>query len=220
MSQAKEYSAPTMAVRTAIILFIFVVLFTGFLAAVYQWTQPAIEASLSAEKMKFINEVLPAGSYDNELLKDTQQIPPAPELGTKTPSTVYLARQKGVPAALVLESVAPDGYAGEIRLVLGMTMDGEVTGVRVVQHKETPGLGDYIDPKKDKNKASPWVSQFDGLQSSQMTDQEWKVQKDGGRFTYRTGATVTPRAIVSAIHKATGYAMAHKDELFSREAPQ
>lgn len=220
MSQAKEYSAPTMAVRTAIILFIFVVLFTGLLAAVYQWTQPAIEASLSAEKMKFINEVLPAGSYDNELLKDTYPLPPTPELGTKTPSTVYLARSKGAPAALVLESVAPDGYAGEIRLVLGVTMEGKVTGVRVVQHKETPGLGDYIDPKKDKNKTSPWISQFDGLQSARMTDQEWKVQKDGGHFAYRTGATVTPRAIVSAIHKATDYAMAHKDELFSKEAPQ
>ena len=121
MSEARAYTASTMAVRTALILFVFVVLFTALLAGAYQWTRPAIQSSLAAEKMKFINEVLPAGSYDNELLADTLSLPPTPELGLKQPSTVYRARRGGEPAALVLEAVAPDGYSGDIRLVLGIT---------------------------------------------------------------------------------------------------
>lgn len=217
MSEAKVYTAPTMAARTALILFIFVVLFTGVLAAAYQWTRPAIEASQVAEKMKFINDVLPQGSYDNDLLADTLQLPPTPELGQKSPSIVYRARQAGQPAALVLEAVAPDGYAGEIRLVLGITASGDITGVRVVQHKETPGLGDYIDPRKDKNKESPWISQFTGLNYPQVTDAEWKVKKDKGRFDYRTGATVTPRAVVGAVHKAARFAVSQQQELFAQE---
>lgn len=217
MSEAKVYTAPVMALRTALTLLVFVVLFTGLLAGAYQWTRPAIEASLLAEKMKFINEVLPAGSYDNELLTDTLSLPPTPELGQKQPSTVYRARRAGQPAALVLEAVAPDGYAGEIRLVLGITADGDITGVRVVQHKETPGLGDYIDPGKDKNKEHPWISQFAGLNYPQVADAEWKVKKDKGRFAYRSGATVTPRAVVGAVHKAVRFAVTHRQELFAQE---
>ncbi|MGB4468798.1 MAG: electron transport complex subunit RsxG [Azovibrio sp.] len=218
MSEARTYTAPAMALRTALILFIFVVLFTALLAGAYQWTKPAIEASAAAEKMKFINEVLPAGSYDNDLLNDTLELPPTPELGLTTSSKVYRARLAGQPAALVLEAVAPDGYAGEIRLVLGITAAGDVTGVRVVQHKETPGLGDYIDPKKDKNKAEPWIDQFAGLNYPQVAEREWKVKKDGGRITYRTGATVTPRAVSDAVFRAARYAMTHRNELFAQEA--
>ncbi|WP_303783231.1 electron transport complex subunit RsxG [Azovibrio restrictus] len=217
MSEVRTYTASTMAVRTALILFVFVVLFTALLAGAYQWTRPAIETSLAAEKMKFINEVLPAGSYDNDLLTDTLRLPPTPELGQKTPSTVYRARRAGQPTALVLEAIAPDGYAGEIRLVLGVTVNGDITGVRVVQHKETPGLGDYIDPRKDKNRESPWISQFAGLNYPQVADAEWKVKKDKGRFDYRTGATVTPRAVVGAVHKAVRFAVTHQPQLFAPE---
>lgn len=218
MSEAKVYSASTMAARTALILFVFVVLFTGILAAAYQWTRPAIEASQVAEKMKFINEVLPQGSYDNDLLADTLVLPPTPELGLKSASTVYRARLAGQPSALVLEAVAPDGYAGEIRLVMGISASGDITGVRVVLHKETPGLGDYIDPRKDKNKENPWINQFTGLNYPQVADAEWKVKKDQGRFEYRTGATVTPRAIVGAVHKAVRFAVSRQQELFAQEA--
>lgn len=218
MSAMRTYTASTMAVRTALILFVFVVLFTALLAGAYQWTRPAIETSLAAEKMKFINEVLPAGSYDNDLLSDTLHLPPTPELGQKTTSTVYRARRAGQPTALVLEAIAPDGYAGEIRLVLGVTVNGDITGVRVVQHKETPGLGDYIDPRKDKNRENPWIDQFAGLNYPAVADAEWKVKKDKGRFDYRTGATVTPRAVVSAVHKAVRFAVTHQPQLFAPEA--
>jgi electron transport complex protein RnfG len=215
----KSPSATLSSLKTAGILLTFVVVFTGLLAVAEQQTQPAIEVSLAAEKMKFINEVLPAGSYDNDLLADTLTLPPTPELGLVEESKVYRARLAGAPAALVLEAVAPDGYSGEIRLILGVTAAGEITGVRVVQHKETPGLGDYIDLKKDKDKKYPWIIQFDRLKYPDVPDEEWKVKKDKGRFYYRTGATISPRAVIKAVHRAMQFVVAHRDELFAEAAP-
>jgi electron transport complex protein RnfG len=210
--------ASGMALRFALTLFFFVAAFTGVLVVVYQWTGPTIEASLAAERMRFINEVLPPDSFDNDLLSDFLVLPPMPELGTKAPSTVYRARRAGQGVSLVLEAVAPDGYAGEIRLVLGIDANGAITGVRVVAHQETPGLGDYIDPKKDKNRQNPWINQFIGLSDASVPDAEWKVRKDNGRFDYRVGATVTPRAVIGAVKKAARFAAREKTRLFA-EAP-
>lgn len=215
MVTVKHPSASLMAARTAVILFVFVIVFTGLLAGAYQWTLPSIQASATEEKMKLVNEVLPAGSYDNDLLGDTLSLPPTPELGLEDASTVFRARQGGAPAALVLEAVAPDGYAGKIRLILAVQADGRVAGVRVTQHKETPGLGDYVEPKKDKNKERPWITQFNGLSLATLAEKEWKVKKDGGHFDSNAGATVTPRAVVKAVKKAVVYVEAHRDELFA-----
>jgi electron transport complex protein RnfG len=215
MSAVKEFSAPGMAVRTAAILFIFVIIFTGLLSGAYLWTKPAIEASAAEEKMKLVDEVLPRGEYDNELLNDTVALPPTPELGLTDPSTLYRARKSGQPVALVFESVAPDGYAGKIRLIVAVRTNGVVAGVRVTQHKETPGLGDYIEVKKDKNKARPWITQFSGMSLAQVTDKDWKVRKDGGKIDYYAGATVTPRAVTKATLKAAHWAEANRDRLFA-----
>lgn len=215
MTKAKEISASGMAVRTAAILFVFVIIFTGLLSGAYLWTKPAIEASAAEEKMKLVNEVLPSSEYDNALLEDTVVLPATKELGLGDPSTVYRARKSGQPAALVFEAVAPDGYAGKIKLVLAIRSDGQVAGVRVTQHKETPGLGDYVELKKDKNKARPWITQFAGMSLAQVTDKDWKVKKDGGRIDYYAGATVTPRAVSKAVLKAVKWADANRDQLFA-----
>jgi len=112
--------------------------------------------------------------------------------------------------------VAPDGYAGKIRMLLAIRANGEVAGVRVTLHKETPGLGDYIEPKKDKNKAKPWITQFDGLSMEKMpTANDWKVKKDGGRFDSVAGATVTPRAVTKAVYKAVKFATENREHLFA-----
>jgi electron transport complex protein RnfG len=208
------------AFRMAGVLLVFTLIFTSLLALAQKWTQPMIEASLATEKMKFINEVLPAQRYpyDNDMLADILLLPPAPELGLNTESRVYRARRSGQPVALVLEAVAPDGYADEIRLILGITWQGTITGVRVVAHKETPGLGDYIDLKKDKNKKNPWILQFDGLRYPGTPDDEWKVKKDKGRFDYRVGATLSPRAVIKAIHRATQFVAANRARLFEETA--
>ena len=220
MSAAREFTASGMAVRTAAILFIFVIIFTGLLSGAYQWTKPAIEASAAEEKMKLVDEVLPRSEYDNNLLTDTVTLPATAELGLADPSTLYRARLGGQPAALVFETVAPDGYAGKIRLIVAIRANGELAGVRVTQHKETPGLGDYIEVKKDKNKARPWITQFTGMSLAQVTDREWKVKKDGGKIDYYAGATVTPRAVTKATLKAAHWAAANLDRLFAEGGAQ
>ena len=211
----KQPSAAGMALRTAVILLIFVVAFTSLLAAAFLWTRPAIEAAAAEEKMKLIGEVLPRDLYDNDLLKDSRQLAPSAVLGLDEASTAYLARKGGEVTALVFEAVAPDGYSGKIRLLLGVSADGTLLGVRVIQHKETPGLGDYIEPKKDRNKERPWIRQFDGLSLAAVADRDWRVRKDGGRFDSLAGATVTPRAVVKAVHKALQYVAENHRQLFA-----
>lgn len=215
MSLAKEPTATSMAARTAVILFVFVIVFTAVLAAANALTGPAIKASAAIEEMRMIKEVLPEALYDNDLLQDTLEIPPTAELGQDDTSKIYRARLAGQPSALVLETVAPDGYSGKIRLLIAVRANGEVAGVRVTQHKETPGLGDYIDPKKDKNKTRPWITQFDTLSFDKLAEKDWKVKKDGGHFDSNAGATVTPRAVVKAVRKALRFATENRERLFA-----
>jgi len=214
---SKPPSATKMAMRTAVILFIFVVIFTGLLSGAYLWTLPTIEAAAAAEKMKLIDEVLPRTSYDNDLLKDTVQIAASSALGQDEASTAFRARKNGKASALVLEAVAADGYAGKIRLLIALGADGALLGVRVTQHKETPGLGDYIEPKKDKNKERPWITQLDGLSPASSEERQWKVKKDGGRFDSVAGATVTPRAVLKAVRKAAIYVAENHETLFNKQ---
>ena len=211
----RTLSAASMAVRTAIVLFVFVIAFTSLLAAVFMATEPAIEAAAAAEKMKLIGEVLPRDLYDNDLLNDQRQLPASAALGLDEPSTAYLARRGDSASALVFEAVAPDGYSGRIRLLLAVAADGTLLGVRVTQHKETPGLGDYIDPRKDKNKERPWITQFDRLSLAAVPEREWAVRKDRGRFDSLVGATVTPRAVIKAVHKALQYVAENQQKLFA-----
>ena len=215
MSSAREYSPAGMAARTAATLFVFVIIFTGLLSGAYLWTKPAIEASAAEEKMKLVDEVLPRSEYDNALLEDTLALPATAELGLSENSTLYRARKAGQPVALVFEAVAPDGYAGKIKLIVAIRNDGQVAGVRITQHKETPGLGDYVEVKKDKNKARPWITQFQGMTLAQVADKDWKVKKDGGRIDYYAGATVTPRAVTKAVLKAVKWAEANRNSLFA-----
>lgn len=215
--EIKPPTAAKMAVRTAVILFLFVVTFTGLLSGAYLLTLPTIEAAASEEKMKLINEVLPADNYDNDLLKDAFQIAATPALGQDGASTAYVARKGGRTSAVVLEAIAPDGYAGKIRLLIALDADGALLGVRVTQHKETPGLGDYIEPKKDKNKERPWITQFNGLKPAATEEREWKVKKDGGRFDSVAGATVTPRAVIKAVRKAAVYVAENRETLFASQ---
>lgn len=218
MSEVRPFTAQGMAVRTAAILFVFVIIFTGLLSAAYLWTKPAIEASAAEEKMKLIDEVLPRVEYDNALLQEAVALPPTPELGLADASTLYVARKGGQPVGAIFEAVAPDGYAGKIRLLIAIRADGRVAGVRVVQHKETPGLGDYIEIKKDKNKARPWITQFTDMSLATVVDKDWKVKKDGGRIDHYAGATVTPRAVSKAVFKAAQWAAANRDRLFAEGA--
>ena len=221
MTLYKEPTPLEMAVRTAAILFIFVVIFTAALAGAYQWTRPAILASAAEEKMRLIDEVLPKATYDNDVLKDVLTLEVTPELGLDDRSVVYRARKAGLDSALVIEAIAPDGYAGKIRLLVAVDAEGLILGLRVIAHKETPGLGDYIEPKKDREakrgRVRPWIEQFNAQSLRNVPEREWRVKKDGGRFDAHAGATVTPRAIVKAVAKALNFIARNQTRLFARE---
>ena len=204
--------------RTATILMIFTVAFTALMAATYFATKPAIEESVRAEKMKLIGDVLPKSAYDNDLLADAVALPAIAALGLDDPSTVYRARRAGAPVALVIEAAAPDGYSGRIGLLLAISAEGRLLAMRVTQHKETPGLGDYIDPKKDKNKTSPWISQFDSKSLAEVNAEQWKVKKDGGVFDAHVGATISARAVTNASGRALTWVDARREKLFALPA--
>lgn len=203
------------SVSSAAVLLLFTLVFTGMMAFTYRATKPMLDASAQAEKLKLINEVLPPASYDNDLLADGVVLPPTRDLGLDGESMIYRARKSGQPVAIVMETAAPDGYAGRIALVLAIAADGRLLAMRVTGHRETPGLGDYIDPKKDKNKASPWIKQFNNQGYDLALGGGWKVKKDGGQFAYRAGATISARAIANASGKAVIWAAERRERLFA-----
>jgi len=201
--------------QTAINLVFFAVLATAILASVFFMTRDAIKKSEDGEKMKLINQIVPPTLFDNDIIQDTLTIPANELLGTEDVTVAYRARLKGEPSAVVLESVAPDGYSGRIRLILAVRANGELAGVRVVTHKETPGLGDYIELGK-----SAWIKGFDGKSRAVYKDADWKVKKDGGQFDYMAGATITPRAVVKAVNKALVYFEENREKLFAAAEPK
>lgn len=202
------------ALRTGAILFVFAVVGTAMLAFTHQRTEPVITRSKQVEKLALINQVLPANLYDNELLASRRDVPPNELLGTRHPSALWVARRGAEMTAVVLEAVAPDGYSGDIHLIIGIASDGRVTGVRVTAHRETPGLGDYIDRAK-----SPWIGQFAGASLLDPIPRRWRVAKDGGAFDARAGATITPRAVVKAVKGALDYFARHRAALVAAPLP-
>lgn len=198
----------------AVTLLVFAIAGSALLSSTFSLTRPQILASEAAEKRARIAETLPPGSFDNDLVRSARPLPADPLLGLRQPGQYYLARKAGVPVAVVLEAAAPDGYSGEIRLLVGIRVDGRITGVRVTAHKETPGLGDYIEAGKSR-----WIRIFEGRALGDPPDALWKVRKDGGQFDYMAGATVTPRAVVKAVHRALKYFEAHRAELLTASPP-
>jgi electron transport complex protein RnfG len=210
-----ETTALRLSARTGTIMVAFTVVFTALMAFTYGATKVQIDAAAADEKMKLISEVLPASSFDNVLLDDFVALGPTPALGLDEGGRIYRARKAGAPAGLLLETVAPDGYSGRINLIVAVRADGSVSGVRAVTHRETPGLGDYIDPKKDKNKASPWIAQFADIKAADLPG--CKVKKDGGQIAYHTGATISARAVTNAVARAARFAADNKDRLFAAQ---
>lgn len=207
----KELSRGTLL--AALNLLVFTVVGTAVLAYTFSQTKAPIAKSEEAEKLKLITQLLPADLFDNNVVQDEITLKPDPLLGNDPDRHAYRARLHGQPSAVLLETVAPDGYGGKIFMLVGIKGNGEIAGVRVVSHHETPGLGDYIDASK-----SDWIKGFDGLSNARYQPQDWQVKKDGGKFDYMAGATITPRAVVKAVHKALEYYDANRAMLFAPAA--
>lgn len=199
--------------RNAIGLALFAVITAGTIALTHAITKNRIADQVRKAEASALLEIIPADLHDNDLLSDTVDVGPAEDLGLKSAAVAHLAREDGDITGIILPAVAPNGYSGPIRLLVGISSRGEVLGVRVTQHKETPGLGDKVELKK-----SNWVYGFDGKSLKNVQDAQWAVAKDGGEFDQFTGATITPRAVVKAVHGALVYFDEHRRKLLDTPA--
>ncbi len=187
-------------------------LFAIVTSAVIAFTQLATSKQIAHNKAEYqaraLFEIVPK-SVDPELVNH-KVLMQAPELGQEAPIELYQAIQNGKVVTVLMPVIAPEGYSGNIELLVGVNADSSLAGVRVLSHKETPGLGDKVELSK-----SDWILSFDGQQMAMGGDDSWAVKKDGGRFDQFTGATITPRAIVGATARAIEFFRAHRERLLT-----
>ena len=192
-------------------LWLFAVAGTTLVAFTEYSTSAAIAENERQLLLRNLYALLPRDRLDNDIATDTLEIPASPLLGTDSATPVYRARRNGEPVAVVFSSVAPNGYSGRIHLLVGVYVDGSLAGVRVVKHSETPGLGDAVELRK-----SPWIKSFDGKSLHNPAADGWAVKRDGGEFDQFTGATITPRAVVKAVHNTLLYYQQNADMIFAQ----
>jgi len=202
-------------VTTASLLTLFAVTGAALVGVTFIQTEDDIKYNEKLTLLRKLNNIIPAESYDNDLLLDSIIIKPSRLLSTKEESLAYRARKNSQNVAVVFSSIAPGGYNGSIHLLVGVKTDGTLSGVRVVKHRETPGLGDVVESSR-----SNWILGFNDKSLSKPNDKGWKVKRDGGIFDQFTGATITPRAVVNAVHNALLYFEKNQQMLFSVNTDQ
>ena len=163
-------------------------------------TKDVIAMRHAEDVQKMLNEVIPSGLHDNDLLSDKF------ELDGKE---IFQGRLNGHVSAVAFQ-VAEPGYSGMITLIMAIDNEGKLLGVRVVSHTETPGLGDKMETAR-----SPWIHSFKGMGLTRENDRQWAVKKDGGQFDQFTGATITPRAIVKAVKDGMRFFADHRQRLLT-----
>ena len=177
-------------------------------------THQAIAVAKAADQKASLEQVIPTDLHDNDLLQDTVLIAePSVEGDDEKGTLIYLARKDQQVVAVAYEQIGY-GYAGEITIIMGVSRDGEVLGVRVLSHSETPGLGDRIEAQK-----SDWILGFNGLSLQNPTESGWQVKKDGGQFDQFTGATITPRAVVKMVKQGLKFFAEHQEFILKQPVP-
>lgn len=190
-------------IKNAIGLGLFAFFTAGLIATSYSLTHARISANADAYAARLLYDLVPEQYFDQPLeqqkvtFDDRTPWQGLTRLGLRTARPAYQAILHNDVTAIVLPATAPDGYTGDIHLLIAIDASGQLLGVRVVEHKETPGLGDAIEADKSR-----WIKQFDGKSLTNPTLDRWSVQKDGGEFDQLTGATVTPRAVVRAVRES------------------
>ena len=195
--------------RSALLLGVVAVIGTSLLAGIHHLSADRIAAQERRVILEQLNQVLPPDEYDNALHEDILDVVDPGVFGGDDPVRVYRARRNGEAVGVVLNVVAPDGYNGDIRLLMAIRIDGEIAGVRVISHRETPGLGDPIEIER-----SDWILGFNGRSIGSPSESGWAVKRDGGIFDQFTGATITPRAVVETVQKTLAYFNANREMLF------
>jgi electron transport complex protein RnfG len=196
-------------VRSGVLLGLIALLGTALLVGVNALTHERIAEQEKLRVLQQLNAVVPVDSYNNDLLEDRIEIIDETHFRHPAPISVYRARQDDQPVAVLMIVTAPDGYNGDIRLLTAIDTAGVVLGVRVLSHRETPGLGDPIEVEK-----SDWVLGFNGKSLLKPQIKGWTVKRDGGEFDQFTGATISPRSVVRAVHSALLYFQENQQLLF------
>jgi len=194
--------------KNAQILALFAVVCTAIVGVVHLLTKDQITLQQQQKLLRNLNSIISVHSYNNIIYQDCL-ILTSSALNTATEQKVYRARNNGLPVSAAITTTAPDGYNGNIELLIAINIDGTVSGVRTLKHQETPGLGDKIEIRK-----SDWINSFTGKKLANEHDSRWQVKKEAGMFDQFTGATITPRAVVKAVKNTVNYFNNHQNELF------
>jgi len=195
---------------SASLLGVFAVVGTAMVAYTNEHTVEKVAFNKQQYTLNKLHEIISPKAHDNDLESDTIKVTD-PRLGSKQPMIVYRARKDGKPVAAIIQSIAPDGYSGNIEMLVGIRVDGSLLGVRVTDHQETPGLGDNIDISK-----SNWILQFNNRSLSDPTPANWKVKRDSGAFDQITSATISSRAVTKAVYNTLQYFKEHQQDLFKQ----
>ena len=186
---------------------------TALVAATYQLTVDRIADNDTAILEQSLEPARAGISYDSGISESRLVIAPPHDLPGSEAALIYRVFAKGEPVAALIAMTARDGFSGSIRILVGIDVDGVVTGVRILQHRETPGLGDKIESTR-----SDWVHQFAGRSLLDPVTGGWAIEHDGGDFDQLTGASITPRAVITALRDTLVYFDAHRDEIFAAPA--
>ncbi len=194
---------------------------TSLLSGMHWVTKSAIAERLAEDLQASLGQVIPEGIYDNDLLAGplfitikTGNIQTEHAPNSHEPLPVYRATQQGEISALAFRQIANDGYGGPIQLLLGIDPNGTLLGVRVLSHKETPGLGDKIERAK-----SDWIESFKGRSLDDPSHAKWTVKKQGGQFDQFTGATITPKAVILGVKAGLQFFERHRHSLLAPIVP-
>jgi len=192
------------------ILAAFAIACTLIVGLVNELTKDKIKAQEQLQLQNTLHSIISPERYNNNITYDCIEMSSA-QLGSTDIQRGYVARLDGKVQAVAITTIAPDGYNGNINLIVAVNMDASVSGVRVLSHQETPGLGDKIELRK-----SDWITSFSGKSLLSETDSRWAVAKDNGMFDQFTGATITPRAVVKAVKNTVHYFNTNKESLLTR----
>lgn len=186
----------------SLLLASFALITAVILAGTDSLTKDRIAESERQAAQRALLEIIPLDRHNNDLLMDVQPIPEKfwPLLGLKKGGDIHIARNNDQPVAAIIPTLIADGYSGNISMIVGVNIDDSIAGVRVVEHKETPGLGDKVDIKK-----SDWILSFNTKSLRNPQPSGWDVKKNGGDFDQFTGAIITPRAVIYQIAKVLDY---------------
>lgn len=201
--------------KNSLLLAAFALVTTALLALTAEFTKERIAKAEREAQQKALFEIVPRDRHNNDILSEIIEIPKDAWAGLnlKDGGNIHIARHTDNTVAVIIPAVAPDGYSGDIHMIVGINADGTIAGVRILDHHETPGLGDKIELKK-----AQWILDFNGKSLQSPTPAQWKVKKDGGNFDQFAGATITPRAVVNQVRKVLVYVDTHRDELFSKNS--